>query len=345
MRRRFGDRCRLLLPGRRSNQGDQGRHRTAAHRGHIAYRRRHRPASNGPRWMKAGIEVNALLGRIGCQEQRAATRPTKCRSIIPRSQHHPGHGVRVLPGMRRKGGQNTPEQPILSGPGPRRGRPGRPRSRGTVFPAGGTAQLVSPRGESTPHDSWNGTGSDSGDLCACAALPPRGDTAHRSAIRAIVFRGEGKPLPTPLPRGAPRREWTAPVFRHRTLRGESTPHDSWNGTGSDSGDLCACAALPPRGDTAHRSAIRAIVFRGEGKPLPTPLPRGAPRREWTAPEFRHRLLDPEPRPTAVSPSEGPLAPCVSRNQRAGPARPPPPARLRPTWRRSPPAGAATHPPC
>ena len=75
-----------------------------------------------------------------------------------------------------------------------------------------------------------------------------------------------------------------------TARGRSTPHYPHDGMRAESGDLCACGALPPRGDGANRSAIRAIVFGGEGKPLPTPLPRGAARREWMPPEFRDRLV-------------------------------------------------------
>ena len=47
---------------------------------------------------------------------------------------------------------------------------------------------------------------------------------------------------------------------------------------ADTGSF-SCAVLSPRGDVADRVAIRDIVFRGEGEPLPTPLPRGAPHRE------------------------------------------------------------------
>ena len=43
----------------------------------------------------------------------------------------------------------------------------------------------------------------------------------------------------------------------------------------------ACAAVLPRADGANRYAIRTISSCGEGKPLPAPLPRGAPRRERT----------------------------------------------------------------
>ena len=164
------------------------------------------------------------------------------------------------------------------------------------------------------------------------------DPRHR-----LPWGGETPPHAPPPRRSAPRMDRTRVSPPHTPWK--STPHDFRNGTCGEYRDLCACGALSPRGDRANRSPIRAIVFREEGKPLATPLPRGAARREWIAPEFRHRLLDPEPRPRAVSPSGGPLAPYASRNQRAGPARPPPPARLRASQLRSPPAGAAAHLPC
>ena len=60
---------------------------------------------------------------------------------------------------------------------------------------------------------------------------------------------------------------------------------NWASTLSVLTRLCPQAA-----HGANRSAIRTIVFREEGKPLPTPLPRGAARPEWIAPEFGDRLL-------------------------------------------------------
>ncbi len=63
---------------------------------------------------------------------------------------------------------------------------------------------------------------------------------------------------------------------------EDWPHrENWASTLSVLTRLCPQAA-----HRANRSAIRTIVFRGEGKPLP----RGAARPEWSAPEFGHRLL-------------------------------------------------------
>ena len=72
--------------------------------------------------------------------------------------------------------------------------------------------------------------------------------------------------------------------------GESTPHGPRNVPRAESGGLCACGALPPQVGGANRCAIHSTVFRGEGKPLPTPHPRGAARREWMPSEFHHRLL-------------------------------------------------------
>ncbi len=227
-------------------------------------------------------------------------------------------------------------------------------------------------------DSRNGTAT-----CARARRFPHGGIpriAPRSAPSSSVGRGNPSPRPSPAALRAangPHQSFATahPVGKApRTIPG--TVRAAIPAT-------CARARRFPHGGIpriAPRSAPSSSVGRGNPSPRPFPerygqrfrrlvrvrgasptggyrapprsapsssvphAPRSAPRREWTAPEFRHRLLDPEPRPRAVSPSEGPLAPCASPNQRAGPARPPPPARLRPTRRRSPPAGAATHPP-
>ena len=64
------------------------------------------------------------------------------------------------------------------------------------------------------------------------------------------------------------------------------PDDSRAG---DTGSF-SCAVLSPRGDVADRNAIRDIVFRAQGKPLPAPLPRGAPHRERGPADFRYNQL-------------------------------------------------------
>ena len=129
---------------------------------------------------------------------------------------------------------------------------------------------------------------------------------NRAALRRSALRF-GRITPGPvLPVGAPPsralsagrlaptgrtgRSRRSPGFHHRllrrlqfmlTARGRSTPHYPHDGMRAESGDLCACGALPPRGDGANRSAIRAIVFGGEGKTPPhAPPPRRcAPRMD------------------------------------------------------------------
>ena len=46
---------------------------------------------------------------------------------------------------------------------------------------------------------------------------------------------------------------------------------------------------PPADGGAKRWALRVTLFRGEGKLLPAPHPCGAPRRELTLADSRHRL--------------------------------------------------------
>lgn len=78
-------------------------------------------------------------------------------------------------------------------------------------------------------------------------------------------------------------------MRASAPREESTPHGRWAGASDERDGSCARGALPSRGDDAARSAIRAVFSRGEGKLLPTPHPRGAARREWSAKACLHRL--------------------------------------------------------
>ena len=137
-------------------------------------------------------------------------------------------------------------------------------------------------------------------------VPPQ--AVHRVAARRSSLRfGRNTPGPV-LPVGAPPSRalsagrlagqfsrWgprRSRGFHHRllTARGESTPHEPQEVARGESVGLCACGALSPRVDGANRCAIRTIVFRGEGKPLPTPHPRGAARREWMPSGFHHRLL-------------------------------------------------------
>ena len=110
---------------------------------------------------------------------------------------------------------------------------------------------------------------------ALARLAP-----HR---RPLAYREEegGPPLGRPYPFG---------FLFGLTARGESTPHEPQDVPRAESGGLCACGALSPRVGGANRCAIHSTVFRGEGKPLPTPHPRGAARREGPPSEFHHRLL-------------------------------------------------------
>ena len=101
--------------------------------------------------------------------------------------------------------------------------------------------------------------------------------------RPLAYREEegGPPLGRPYPFG---------FLFGLTARGESTPHEPQDVPRAESGGLCACGALSPRVGGANRCAIHSTVFRGEGKPLPTPHPRGAARRRRAASEFHHRLL-------------------------------------------------------
>ena len=64
-------------------------------------------------------------------------------------------------------------------------------------------------------------------------------------------------------------------------RGETAPLYAYPDGHVESFDRPACGAVLPRADGANRYAIRTILSCGEGKPLPAPLPRGAPRRERT----------------------------------------------------------------
>ena len=181
--------------------------------------------------------------------------------------------------------------------------------------------------------------------CARARRFPHGGIpriAPRSAPSSSV--GKGKPSPRPSP---------------AALRAANGPHQS-SATAHSVGKAprtipgtvraaipatCARARRFPHG--GYRASLRdprhRLPWGGENPPHAPPPRRSAPRMDRTR-------VPPPPvgsgaATEAVSPSEGPLAPCASRNQRAGPGRPPPPARLRPTRRRSPSAGAATHPPC
>ncbi len=75
---------------------------------------------------------------------------------------------------------------------------------------------------------------------------------------------------------------SSPWEKHPAL----CPDDS---RADDTGSF-SCAVLSPRGDVVDRVAIRDIVFRGEGFPLPTPLPGGAPRRERGPADFVYNQL-------------------------------------------------------
>ena len=72
-----------------------------------------------------------------------------------------------------------------------------------------------------------------------------------------------------------------------SARGESNPHGPRDVPRTESDALCTCGALPPRAGGVNRCAIHSTVLRGGGKPLPTPHPRGAARRESVPSGFQH----------------------------------------------------------
>ena len=133
-------------------------------------------------------------------------------------------------------------------------------------------------GESTPPTPWGKAPrtipltirAEGASWSACGALPPPGDSGDRFAIPAVLSRGEGKPLPTPLPRGAPRR----------AARGESTPPTPW-------GKLPAL--FPWGGEAAQPVGKAPRQPRGESSPqVPLPLTRKAPVGP-RAGRFPHRV--------------------------------------------------------
>ena len=113
----------------------------------------------------------------------------------------------------------------------------------------------------------------SGDASRLNCPAPRG-----SSLRF----GRNTPGPV-LPVGAPpSRALSAARLVSRAPR----PHrEDW--------PLSALSALtplcPPAGGGAKRWALRVTLSRGEGKLLPAPHPCGAPRRELTLADSRHRL--------------------------------------------------------
>ena len=82
-----------------------------------------------------------------------------------------------------------------------------------------------------------------------------------------------------------------------------------------------CGALTPRGGVENRFAILPTLSCGEGKPLPTPLPGGAPRRQISALSPRREGNLPEgqaPRHRATRRKSTP-APCILRMRGANPS--------------------------
>lgn len=65
--------------------------------------------------MKTAVEVDAFLGRVRRQQERAAARPGKGCGVIPRSQDQVGNSLSTPSRKHRKNIQDAPEQPVLAG--------------------------------------------------------------------------------------------------------------------------------------------------------------------------------------------------------------------------------------
>ena len=173
-------------------------------------------------------------------------------------------------------------------------------------PAGGWCVHGSTtRGKSTPHCAEDERRTESG-FCARAGRFPPGASSLWTKSRGIPEpegMGGGATRPPSLPlrglrgAGAPLRKRAAmhpgrnaPLrVAHRCASVEihSGQFSRWGllpraPCQPGPSPLSVLTRLCPKAArVANRCAIRALVFREEGKPLP----RGAPRREWTAADF------------------------------------------------------------